>query len=337
LIEEVGRHYGLDKLEPAFPIVTEAVASPDPRVPRDQLVRHVLTSVGLSEAITFGFIEKEAAQAYSPNGNAGEIVEVANPLSSKFDALRPSLVPGLLEAVAHNRRHGRRDVALFEIGSRFTATHGEVRAVAFACTGGDGQEHWSGPSREVDFFDVKGTAELLCHALGSTARLTKADVLNLLPGQSAILEANGVEVGYVGQLTPAAVERAGAPRHDKVLVAELDLDRLAAIAASREERVRPLPRYPSIVRDLSILVRESLPAEIIRGTIHTAAEEESAPLTAIGFFDRYKGKGVPDGSVSVSVRLTFQASDRTLTDSEVQQAFDKILAAVVNTHGAVQR
>ncbi|HEX7793982.1 MAG TPA: phenylalanine--tRNA ligase subunit beta [Vicinamibacterales bacterium] len=337
LIEEVGRHHGFDKLEPAFPVVTMAVPPPDPRVPRDGLVRRVLTSTGLTEAVTFGFIEKETALLFSPAGDQSGIVEVANPLSAKFDAMRPSLVPGLLEAVARNRRHGRRDVGLFEIGSRFTADQGEVKAVAWAWTGNDGQEHWSGSAREIDFFDVKGTTELLCDALGSTVRLTKADVPNLVPGQSASVEANGTRVGYLGQLTPAVVERAGAPRQDKVFVAELDLDRLAGIAAKPEERVRPLPRYPSIVRDLSILVAESLPAEIIRGTIQAAADEAAAPLTTIGFFDRYKGKGVPDGTVSVSVRLTFQAADRTLTDGEIQQAFDKILAALVTQHGATQR
>src|SRR5207249_1942047 len=109
-----------------------------------------LTSAGLSEAITFGFIDKETAQVFSADGDVSDIIEVANPLSAKFDALRPSLVPGLLEAVAHNRRHGRRDVGLFEIGSRFTATHGEVRGVALAWTGADGDEHWSGPVREID-------------------------------------------------------------------------------------------------------------------------------------------------------------------------------------------
>ena len=337
LIEEVGRHYGFDKLEAAFPTLTAAVPSPDPRVPRDTLIRRVLTAAGLSEAITFGFIEKDAAVAFAPGGDASEIVEVANPLSAKFDAMRPSLLPGLLEAVAHNRRHGRRDVALFEIGSRFTSGAGEVKAVALAWTGLAAGEHWSGSGREVDFYDVKGTTEVLCEALGSSVRLAKADVSNLLQGQSALVEANGTLIGSLGQVTPSAVERAGAPRHDQVFVAELDLDRLAVASGAIDERVRPLPRYPSVVRDLSILVAESLPAEIIRGTIQSAADDAAAPLTSIGFFDRYKGKGVPDGSVSLSVRLTFQASDRTLTDGEVQQAFDKILAALVTRHGATQR
>jgi len=80
-----------------------------------------------------------------------------------------------------------------------------------------------------------------------------------------------------------------------------------------------------------------LPAEIIRGTIQTAARDVAAPLVATAFFDRYQGKGIPDGSVSLSLRLTFQAPDRTLTDAEVQRSFDAILAALVSTHGAVQR
>ena len=98
-----------------------------------------------------------------------------------------------------------------------------------------------------------------------------------------------------------------------------------------------MPRYPFVVRDLSIVVADTLPAEIIRGTILAAARAAAAPLAGVSFFDRYQGKSVPAGKVSVSVRLTFQSPDRTLTDEEVQQSFDRILAALVSEHGAVQR
>jgi phenylalanyl-tRNA synthetase beta chain len=104
--------------------------------------------------------------------------------------------------------------------------------------------------------------------------------------------------------------------------------------------VRALPRYPIVVRDLSAVVSASLPAEIIRGTIHAAADAAgagAAPLASVAFFDRYQGKGVAEGSVSLSVRLTFQALDRTLTDAEVQRTFDAILAALIREHAAVQR
>ena len=118
LIEEVGRHYGFDQLPATFPIVTAPAPSPDPRIRRDQLVRRVLTGAGFSEAVTFGFIEAKAALAFATR-ESQPAVALANPLSAKFDTLRPLLVPGLVDAVAHNRRHGRDDVRLFEIGTRF--------------------------------------------------------------------------------------------------------------------------------------------------------------------------------------------------------------------------
>ena len=99
----------------------------------------------------------------------------------------------------------------------------------------------------------------------------------------------------------------------------------------------PLPRHPFVVRDLSIVVDDALPAEIIRGTIRAAGASAPAPLVSVRVFDRYEGKGVPNGRVSLSLRLTFQAADRTLTDAEVQQSVDMILAALVREHGAVLR
>jgi phenylalanyl-tRNA synthetase beta chain len=138
-------------------------------------------------------------------------------------------------------------------------------------------------------------------------------------------------------VSPAIVESRGAPRHDSVYVAELDLDALSAASAPGAELVRPLPRYPFVVRDLSIVVDDALPAAIIHGTIQAAGDQGPAPLVSIGFFDRYTGKGVPESRVSISVRLTFQAPDRTLTDAEVQQSVDRIVAALVTDHGAVQR
>jgi phenylalanyl-tRNA synthetase beta chain len=336
VIEEVGRHYGFDRLEAKFPVMIAAAPPPDPRVGRDQMVRRVFTAAGLSEAVTFGFIEAKAAVAFA-DGGGDALVAVANPLSAKFDMLRPSLLPGLVTAVAHNRRHGRRDVGLFEVGARFTRSAGEKRAAAFAWTGAGQPEHWAAGAREVDFFDAKGIVELLCDAIDVEARFEPAQTAYLVDGQAARVSANGTAIGVVGRLTPAIADERGAPKADAIFVAELDLDALDASRAVRDEWVRPLPRHPFVVRDLSVVVPDALPAEIIRGTIQTAGAATSAPLAAVSFFDRYKGKGVPEGSISVSVRLTFQAPDRTLTDAEVQQSFDRILDALVRGHGAVQR
>jgi phenylalanyl-tRNA synthetase beta chain len=287
--------------------------------------------------MTFGFVEAKAAEPFAPEGDAAQLVAVANPLSAKFDTLRPSLLPGLLDAVAHNRRHGRTDVGLFEIGTRFTASEGETRGVALAGTGGSAPEHWSGAARDVDFFDIKGSVELLCDALDLSPTFEAVRVPYLVAGQAARILSGHTTIGVTGQLLPSLVESRGAPRQDAIFVAELNFDRAAAVQGTRDELVRALPRHPFVVRDLSIVVPDTLPAEIIRGTIQAAGGESAAPLAAVVFFDRYKGQGVPDGSISVSVRLTFQAADRTLTDADVQQAIDTILAALVARHGAVQR
>jgi phenylalanyl-tRNA synthetase beta chain len=358
LIEEVGRHFGFDHLPATFPELTQIAPPPDPRIARDRLVRRVLTGAGLSEAVTFGFIEAKAVEEFkgtqssqsaqsTPDQNAlaslaafAFPVVVANPLSAKFDTLRPSLLPGLVDAVAHNRRHGRRDVRLFEIGTRFTPS-GETRGVAVAWTGAGAAEHWSGGAREVDFFDVKGIAEHLCGALGLAVRFELVREPFLVAGQSArIVVADGPhraeQLGVAGQLTPGLADARGLPRQDAVFVAEMDLDLIARARAVADDATRPLPRHPFVVRDLSIVVADTLPAEIIRGTILAAGRELPAPLDALSVFDRYQGKGVPSGAVSLSVRLTFQAN-RTLTDAEVQQSVDAILAALVREHAAIQR
>jgi phenylalanyl-tRNA synthetase beta chain len=148
---------------------------------------------------------------------------------------------------------------------------------------------------------------------------------------------NGVRLGVAGRVRPAIVDERGAPKQDAVFVAEFDLDAAARLAIARDDSVRPLPRHPFVVRDLSIVVSDTLPAAIIRGTIQSAADGASAPLIDIAFFDRYQGKGIPPATVSLSVRLTFQAPDRTLTDKDVQETFDRILAALVKEHGATQR
>src|SRR6185312_15170907 len=241
LIEEVGRHYGFDKLEATFPALTQPAPPPDPRIARDQIVRRVLTAAGISEAITFGFIEAAAAEPFAV---AGPAVPLANPLSKLFDTLRPSLLPGLVDAVAHNRRHGRRDVRLFEIGTRFAAA-GETRAVAIAWTGT--ADHWSGGAREVDFFDVKGATEQVAHAVGVAVRFVPAREPYLVAGQAAsILVADGAEqgavVGVAGVVAPSVADARGLPRQDRVCVAELNLDVIARARTTAGDAAVPLPR-----------------------------------------------------------------------------------------------
>jgi phenylalanyl-tRNA synthetase beta chain len=239
--------------------------------------------------------------------------------------------------VSHNRRHGRPDVRLFEIGTRFSP-HGETRAAAFAWTGLATPDHWSGARRPVDFADVKGAVEQLASMSSGTANglgyeFKEVETPYLVTGRAAQLIANGQSIGVFGQLSPAIAEARELP-NDEVYVGEIDLDALTAAAPTETLRTRPLPRYPSVVRDVSILVADTLSAATVRGTIRSAAPDS---LILVREFDRYQGKGVPDGKVSLSFRLTFQSPERTLTDEEVQAAMQHIIDALTRELDAVQR
>jgi len=302
---------------------------------RERLVRQILTAAGFSEAMTFAFIERQAALPFSADGS--EPHAIANPLSEKFGVLRPSLLAGLIDSCAYNRRRERRDVRLFETGSRFTPA-GEGRAVAFTWAGSAEAPHWSSPGRAVDFFDAKGIVEQIGSAFRVELDWTPSSRPYLTPGRTAEvrLRRNGSSdlLGIVGQILPAVAGARGFPSNEEIFAAELDLDLLPAAAGGDDLRAETLPRFPSIARDISILVDEALPAAAVRGTIRSAAPRT---LVSIAEFDRYHGKGVPAGRISLSLRLTFRAPDRTLTDEEADQATTTIVSALRAAHGAERR
>jgi phenylalanyl-tRNA synthetase beta chain len=129
-------------------------------------------------------------------------------------------------------------------------------------------------------------------------------------------------------------DASGLPRGDAVYVVELDLDRLAALAPRATTRVMPLPRFPAVVRDVSLLVPDTLSAATVRDTMRAAAPPT---LESLREFDRYQGQGTPPGTVSISLRCTFRAADRTLTDEDVAAAMHRMIAAATGTLGAAQR
>lgn len=331
LIEEIARHYGFDRLPSSFPALTAPAPAPDPRVAQTRGLRRLMTGAGFSEAVTFGFIAESAALPFS---SPGALVSIANPLSENFGVLRPSVLPGLVAAVAHNRRREQRDVRLFEIGARFLRSAGESRAIACAWTGAAAAEHWGGGARDVDFPDIKGVAERLCDALRVRVATERHETPWLVPGRAAAVQHDGATIGVFGQLAPAVADSQGLPAGDAVYVLEIDLDAANRLADKTPLSVEAPPRYPSVIRDVSILVDAGLAAERVRDTARRAAP---ASLVHIREFDRYQGKGVPEGKVSLSLHFTFRAPDRTLTDAEVQSAMDAILAALKQEHQAVQR
>ena len=329
LIEEVARHYGFDRIPVTFPALTTPPPPIDPRIVRARRLRDLMTGAGFSEAVTFGFVSEAAALGFAP---AEEIVAISNPLSEQFAVLRPSPLSGLVDAVAHNLRREQRDVRLFELGARFSRGRGEQRVLACAWAGMVGADHWSGGTRPVDYFDLQGVIDRLCDALRLRVRHEPIHEAWLVPGRAGnILLEDGRRLGALGQLAPDVAERHGVS--GPVFVAELDLEVVDA-AVQDDVRVVAPPRHPSVTRDISILIDDSLASAAIR---HSIVEAAPATLVRVSEFDRYQGKGIPEDKVSLSLRLTFRAADRTLTDHEVQAAMDAIIAVLRDRHGAVQR
>jgi phenylalanyl-tRNA synthetase beta chain len=340
LIEEVARHCGFDRIPTTFPALTVAPPPVDPRITRTRQLRALATGQGFSEAVTFGFTSGPAAEAFA----TGEtIVPIKNPLSEAFAVLRPSLLPGLVESAGRNVRRGQRDVQLFEIGNRFTKQSGETQALAFVWTGAGRRQHWSERTREVDFFDATSLVSAVADGLDATVlfKPLKTPPAFLVAGQAAEVIAlakdssaqSAMPVGLVGRLTPDVGELLGLPAEVPAYVAEVAIEPLARFRRTSLKASAP-PRFPSVDRDISILLDDTTPAQSVRETVRALAIPHLADLRE---FDRYAGKGIPEGKVSLSLRLTFRSPDRTLTDAEVQSAMDTVLNALKEKHGVVQR
>jgi phenylalanyl-tRNA synthetase beta chain len=340
LIEEVARHCGFDRIPATFPALTVAPPPIDPRITRTRQLRALATGQGFSEAVTFGFTSAPAAEAFATGES---IVPIKNPLSEAFAVLRPSLLPGLVESAGRNVRRGQRDVQLFEIGNRFTQQSGETQSLAFVWTGAGRPQHWSERTREADFFDATSLVSAVADGLDATVLFTPLTTPPrfLVAGQAAEITASGRDssalsatpVGLVGRLAPDVGELLGLPAEVPAYVAEVAIEPLARFRRASLKASAP-PRFPSVDRDISILVDDTTSAQSVRETLRTLAIPD---LASFREFDRYAGKGIPGGKVSLSLRLTFRSPDRTLTDAEVQSAMDTVMHALREKHGAVQR
>ena len=335
LIEEVVRHHGYDNLPATFPKLTRPAPAPGTWRARDAAVRQLLTGCGFFEAITYGFVELDAALAF--HADETDIVALSNPLSEKGAVLRPSLLPGLFDSLVHNRRRERQDVRLFEVGSRFRQRDGETPSLALVMTGAAVPPHWSENARRTDFFDLTGVITRLCAGFGGTATFSSDSDDPLVPGRTArvgmMLGSETHDLGLVGQLDPTLATRRGLPGKDDVYVAELDL-RTLSLEVHKGFRAAPIPRHPSVTRDLSIEIDDALPAAQVRDTIRQAAGQT---LISIREVARYRGASVAAGAVSLSVRLTFRAPEHTLTDAEVRTSTDRVVSALERAYHAKLR
>ncbi|KIU53079.1 phenylalanyl-tRNA synthetase [Pseudomonas putida] len=322
LIEELARLYGYNRLPVRYP---QARLAPQARSEvRGELpaLRRLLVARGYQEAITYSFIDPKQFELFNPGV---EPLLLANPISSDMAAMRVSLWPGLVKALQHNLNRQQDRVRLFESGQRFVGQLGDLRQqpmLAGVVCGSRLPEGWANGRDTIDFFDVKADVEAVLGFSGSLDDFTFVPGKHpaLHPGQTARIERDGVEVGYLGALHPELVKTLGLDR--TVYVFELVL---ADVVEGRLPKFHELSRFPEVRRDLALIAGRDVAASAVLDVIRENAGEW---LTDLRLFDVYQGKGIDPDRKSLAVGLTWQHPSRTLNDDEVNATTQNILTSL---------
>ncbi|MFN2392945.1 MAG: phenylalanine--tRNA ligase subunit beta [Pyrinomonadaceae bacterium] len=361
LVEEVARIYGYDKIAEEIP-PGKSAGEYQPTEPRKKSLRKTLADLGFDEAISYSFIdvkndEKFELLPHLVHENLDEkFVTLKDSIIEGAVRMRPSLLSGLLDAVRTNFNFQKRDVKLFELGKVFSASNkenelpNERELFAFVLTGNEMLENKTMPVRELDFYDAKGTLESAIDVINPinapSLEFIAKDVKHLRKGQSAEVLFNGKLVGTLGRLSD---EIAQAYKFKQpVYVAEVDLETLllrhyvlnvetAKFTIKGNEvklTYRPLPIYPSIVRDVSLLIKRNVSFAEIKKAIES---ENFELLRKIEFVDVYEGKGVAEDERSITIRLEYRSHERTLLEEEVEKINVSILQNLESNLGAKQR
>jgi phenylalanyl-tRNA synthetase beta chain len=327
LVEEIARLYGVDRI-PATPPRGAIGANAYDSI-HDQIAeaRRVLSGLGLSETQGQTLVAGSSAQlTTSPEG----LVPLSNPLSSDMDVLRPSLLPGLLDALQRNLSRNNLNLAFFEVGRVFikatgqgqAATVREERHVAIALTGQRNALFWSGDDREAkfDIFDLKGLLEEFFDQYGvrGVAWNRRPDSTQIFL-ESATVNLGKFTLGELGQLLPGLAKRYDL--RDPVLLAELNLDQLLA-RRNTGKSLKALPAFPAVRRDVAMLVPESVTHDAVLAAVKQA---KPANLEAVELFDIFRGKNVPSGHKSMAYAFTYRSAEKTLVDAEVNSAQEKLV------------
>jgi phenylalanyl-tRNA synthetase beta chain len=330
LMEEVARVYGYDRI----PETRLADALPpqrgNPALEREERLRDLLVGLGLQEVITHRLTNPEREKRTLPVGTArpfaGEYLHLVNPITSDRNVLRRSLLASLLEVVEHNARISSRQ-ALFEIAPVFLpkpegALPEEELRLVVALTGPRSEAGWQ-PSDQaaMDFFDLKGVLEGVFEGLHQEMVLYEPfQHPSFHPGKCALVIINGQEAGVLGELHPL-VQKNYDFGDFPVLAADLALEALLGDLPERYQ-VAPVPVFPPVLEDLAVVVDDAVPAARVAAVIREAGGDL---VTGVRLFDVFRGEQIGDGKKSLAYSLTYQATDRTLTDDESARLRRKII------------
>ncbi|SKB43958.1 phenylalanine--tRNA ligase subunit beta [Luteibacter sp. 22Crub2.1] len=326
LIEEVARIHGYERIPTHIPAGQIALRSePEARL-SEMALRDQLAARGYFEAVTLSFLSADLLKTW---GVDHAWVPLANPLSADLAVMRTSLLPGLVEALRHNRARQQERVRLFELARSFHATGGapdEIGRVAVVASGNARAEQWGEASRTVDFFDLKGDLDALIAHTGEPARwsVDTDDLPSWLhPGRGARVLRDGLPAGYLGALHPALAK--ALDLGPDVHVMELALE---PVLARRLPSAARVARFPAVRRDIAVELPEDVSWSAVEAAVRGALGEV---LREIRLFDRYAGKGIDEGRKSLAMGLILQDASRTLTDEDADARVAEAVGALEKT------
>ncbi|HEX6960167.1 MAG TPA: phenylalanine--tRNA ligase subunit beta [Ferrovibrio sp.] len=341
LVEEIARLHGFDAI-PAEPL-PQLRAVPLPAVSlaqrRVRLARRALAARGLVEAVTYSFIRRTDAALFG--GGQPELILV-NPISADMDAMRPSILPGLIAAAKRNMDRGNADVALFEVGPQYAAPNadGQMTAASGIRRGQSGPRHWRDRPRPVDAYDAKADALAALAALGlPVEQLMVMDGAPdwYHPGRSGTLRLGPKTVlANFGELHPRILQAMDVK--GPLVAFEIFLDRApqprAAKGGGRTKPALKLSEFQAVERDFAFIVDAALPAETLLKAVRGA---DKVLIARVGVFDVFAGQGIPEGKKSLALTVRLEPQQQTLTDAEIDSVAQKIVAAAGRACGAVLR
>jgi len=354
LVEEVVRIIGYEKvpitrLGSPLPQQKSKLSPSAQQSNLKEKLRSMLTGFGFQEILTYSLVSLEKLQKLSPKLELKiPLLKVANPMTREQEYLRISLRAGLLATLSHNQKFERAGIRLFEIGKVFLPQHSPVNATLSETKGKQSQEErelpqekemlcavLSGPSAELswqadkgmlDFFDAKGVVESLLNQLRLSATFDIGNDEILFPGRGANIIVEDDKVGIVGEVHPRAAQ--AFELSNTICLIEIDLEKLLAKLTGTKE-YQPIPRFPSVPRDIALVIDEQVSYRTVENIIR------SFPLvTQVTLFDLYRGEQIPEGKKSFAIRIIYQSPKHTLTDEEVDQTQEQMLARLYEELGA---